>query len=81
MARIWQKIEDDGHFCHWWQETIWRRVTAMDTVIIAITFILGMVIGLAALVHFARHDTFAGPGTTRHERDELGSLAYRRRAA
>lgn len=52
-----------------------------DSILIALTFTLAMVAGLVALVHFARHDSFAGPGTTRHERDELGSLAYGRRAA
>jgi hypothetical protein len=53
----------------------------MDAILIAITFTVGMIAGLAALVHFARHDSFAGPGNARPERDELGSLAHRRRAA
>lgn len=52
-----------------------------DSILIALTFTLGMIAGLVALVHFVRHDSFAGPGTARHERDELGSRAQHRLAA
>jgi hypothetical protein len=80
---MWQEIEGSGHFCHWWQECNGRRITAMstDSILIALTFTLGMIAGLVALVHFVRHDSFAGPGTARHERDELGSRAQHRLAA
>jgi hypothetical protein len=37
--------------------------------------------GLLALIHFARTDTFAGPGTGYRPCDELGPLVNRRRPA
>jgi hypothetical protein len=43
--------------------------------------VLALVAGLAALVHYARRDSFAGPGTGHRPSDELGVLAYRRRPA
>jgi hypothetical protein len=78
---MWQEIEDSRHICHWWQERVGRRITAMDTILIAITFTLGMLVGLTALVYFARHDSFGGPGTGHSERDELGPFTHQRRAA
>jgi hypothetical protein len=50
----------------------------MDAILITALFLLGLAGGLAALVRFARHDSFAGPGTGHQERDELGLLAFRR---
>lgn len=37
--------------------------------------------GLTMLVRFARHDSFAAPGTGHQLRDELGPLGPRRRPA
>ena len=68
-------------FCHWWQRSDGRTITAMDALLISATFVIALVLGLAALVHFARHDCFAGPGTGHRERDELGVPTYRRTAA
>jgi hypothetical protein len=56
-------------------------ITAMDALLIALMFVAGMVAGLAALVHFARHDGFAGPGTGYRRSDELSPPGQRRRAA
>ena len=47
-------------------------ITAMTAFLVALS------LGLAALIHFAREDSFAGPGTSRQERDELGALSLRR---
>lgn len=51
----------------------------MDAILITTTFLIGLVLALAALIHFARHDSFAGPGTGYRPSDELGPLASRRR--
>ena len=53
----------------------------MDAILITLTFSVALLAGIAALIHFARHDSFAGPGTGHQERDELGSLSFRRRPA
>ncbi|HEX2893187.1 MAG TPA: hypothetical protein VHO29_04195 [Marmoricola sp.] len=53
----------------------------MDALWITVTFLTALVLGLVALVHFARHDTFAGPGVGHRERDELGTATYGREAA
>jgi hypothetical protein len=53
----------------------------MDALLVTVTFLIALVLGFAALVHFARHDSFAGPGTGYRERDELGVPTYRRNAA
>jgi hypothetical protein len=53
----------------------------MDALLITLTFLVALVLGFVALVHFARHDSFAGPGTGHRERDELGAPTYRRHAA
>ena len=53
----------------------------MDAILIPALFLLGLVLGLAVMVHFARHDSFAPPGTGYHPRDELGPLSHRRRPA
>jgi hypothetical protein len=53
----------------------------METILITATFLIGLVLGLGAMVHFARHDRFAPPGTGYQPRDELGPLSHRRRAA
>lgn len=49
-----------------------------ETLITAIALIT-LLVGLAALVRFARKDSFAAPGTGYVPRDELGPLAFRRR--
>ena len=57
-------------------------ITAMDAILIMLMFLVGLFVGLAALVHFARHDAFGGPGTGHETRDELGgALSFRRRPA
>ena len=43
--------------------------------------LIALFVGFAALVVFARRDTFAGPGTGYQPSDELGPLAFRRRPA
>lgn len=52
----------------------------MDSFFIATTFVIALLAGLAALVHFTRHDSFAGPGTGHRERDELAPRAFGRAA-
>jgi hypothetical protein len=41
--------------------------------------LIALFVGLAALIHFARKDAFAAPGTGYVARDELGPLSFRRR--
>jgi len=53
----------------------------MTETLIAMTFLIGLFAGLAALAHFARHDSFAGPGTAYPRSDELGRFGTRRRQA
>jgi len=79
VPRIWQKIEGTGQICHWWQDSDERRIAAMNEILIATTFLIALLAGLAALVHFARADSFAGPGTAYRPHDELGSFGLRRR--
>lgn len=43
--------------------------------------LLALLVGFAALVLFARRDSFAGPGTGHQQSDELGTLTFRRRPA
>jgi hypothetical protein len=76
---MWQEIEGDGHFCHWWQETKERSITAMTETFTTAIAIIALLVGIAALVRFARKDAFAGPGTGYQPRDEFGTLAFRRR--
>jgi hypothetical protein len=51
----------------------------MTEILISALALLALVAGLGALVHFARTDSFAGPGTGYQPSDELGPLAFRRR--
>lgn len=51
----------------------------MTEMLINATALLALLMGLAALVHLARKDVFAGPGTGYTPGDELGPLAFRRR--
>ena len=53
----------------------------MTDILIQVLAFVALAAGLVALVRFARHDSFAGPGTGHAPADELGSLAYRRRPA
>lgn len=78
---MWQEIEDMRHTCHWWQERDQRRITAMTEILTAALALVALLVGLAALVRFARRDCFAGPGTGHQPADELGPLALRRRPA
>lgn len=55
----------------------------MTEILLQALALLAVVAGLVALVGYARHDRFAGPGTgdrrfDKHS-DELGTLAFRRR--
>ena len=43
-----------------------------------ILLILGLVALTALLVAYARHDRFAGPASTAHPFDDLGSIEERR---
>jgi len=51
------------------------------TTFISILTIAALVSGLVALINFVRHDRFAGPSNRIYPRDELGTLAFRRRPA
>jgi hypothetical protein len=51
----------------------------MTEMLITATALLVMLAGLAALVLFARGDSFAGPGTAHRPSDELGPFDFRRR--
>jgi hypothetical protein len=53
----------------------------MTEILITAIAIVALLVGLAALVSFARKDAFAGPGTGYQPSDELGPLAFRRRPA
>ena len=53
----------------------------MTEMLMNTTAIVALLVGLAALVHFARRDAFAGPGTAHRPSDELGQFAFRRRQA
>jgi hypothetical protein len=84
MARIWQKDEGRCHFCHWWQERNERRITAMTEIpfteiLSSAIALIALFVGFAALIHFARKDAFAAPGTGYVPRDEFGPLTFRRR--
>jgi hypothetical protein len=81
VAQIWQEIEVVRRSCHWWQERIERRITAMTQILLTVLALGVLATGLLALIHFARTDTFAGPGTGYRPCDELGPLVNRRRPA
>ncbi len=34
MDRIWQEINGEWHSCHWWQDPVRRRITAMTFLIL-----------------------------------------------
>ncbi|MBW8750766.1 MAG: hypothetical protein JF565_04995 [Propionibacteriales bacterium] len=53
----------------------------MTEIITTATALLALLAGLAALVLFARHDSFAAPGTGYRPSDELGTFGFRRRQA
>jgi len=53
----------------------------MDTILITFIALTAAIAGVIAMVHFVRHDSFAGPGIGHQQRDELGRLGDRRRAA
>jgi hypothetical protein len=53
----------------------------MTDILTAVLVTVALVAALATLVRFARHDSFAAPGTGYQPRDEFGPLADRRRPA
>ena len=53
----------------------------MTEILITAIALMSLLVGLAALIRFARHDTFAGPGTGYRPSDELGPFGFRRRPA
>ena len=75
MDPDWQKINEACHYCHSWPILDRRRITAMTTFALLIALIALTV----ALVRYARHDHFAGPGNLADNHDELGSLHQRSR--
>jgi hypothetical protein len=81
VAQLWQEIEGKGHFCHWWQDSNQRRITAMTDILTTAIAVVALLAGFAALILFTRRDSFAGPGTGYQPSDELGPLAFRRRPA
>jgi hypothetical protein len=78
---MWQEIEGEGLSCHWWREHKERRITAMTEILTSVLVLVVLLAGLAALIHLARTDSFAGPGTGYRPSDELGPLTNRRRPA
>jgi len=78
---MWQEIEGTRHICHWWQEPMQRRITAMTEILMSTLVLVALLAGFVALTLYARQDSFAGPGTVYQPSDELGPLAYRRRPA
>jgi hypothetical protein len=53
----------------------------MTELLTTTVLIAALLAALVALVRFARHDTFAGPGTGAVSHDEFGPLSFRRRPA
>jgi hypothetical protein len=53
----------------------------MTEILTAAIAVIALLAGFAALILFARRDSFAGPGTGYLPHDELGPLAFRRRPA
>lgn len=53
----------------------------MTEMLTTATLLLALLLGLAALIRYARRDAFAGPGTGHRAADELGPLSFRRRPA
>jgi hypothetical protein len=48
MAPVWQKLCGGRLFCHWWQETVEGKLTAMT--LFAALILIAMVAGIAALL-------------------------------
>jgi hypothetical protein len=74
LPHRWQEINQYWHSCHWWQQWIERRLSAMTT----FAFILIATAIAALLVNYARHDRFAGAATRADDHDELGPVELRR---
>jgi hypothetical protein len=36
MLQVWQKNDADGQFCHWWQDLVGQRLSAMITIIVLV---------------------------------------------
>lgn len=53
----------------------------MTDILINAIALVALLVGLAALIRYARGDAFAGPGTGYRPSDELGELSFRRRPA
>ena len=53
----------------------------MTEILTAMIVTVALLAALTTLVRFARHDSFAAPGTGYQPRDELGPLTNRRRPA
>lgn len=53
----------------------------MTEMLITTTVLLALLLGIAALIRYARRDAFAGPGTGHRAADELGPFSLRRRQA
>jgi hypothetical protein len=53
----------------------------MTDILTAVLATVALLAALATLVRFARHDSFAAPGTGYQPHDELGPLTFRRRPA
>jgi hypothetical protein len=77
----WQFIDEACHLCHWWQDHSENRITAMTELITTAIVLVALVAAVVALVRFARHDSFAGPGTGAVPHDELGPFTFSRRPA
>jgi hypothetical protein len=78
MPQSWQKIDAQWLVCHWWQDLCQGRITAMTT-ILTLLALAALVVGLVGLTRYVRGDTLAAGHYV--PRDELGSLAFLRRAA
>jgi hypothetical protein len=53
----------------------------MTEILSTVVVVAALIVGLGALVLFARRDAFAAPGTGHRPSDELGSFGFRRRQA
>jgi hypothetical protein len=51
----------------------------MTEMLTTVTALIALLVALAALVDFARRDSFAGPGTAYRPADELGTFGFCRR--
>ncbi len=67
LACLWQQINVGRHTCHWWQETIRRRITAMTLLIL----FLALTSLLVLLVRVVGHDGYGSNPAPRSHRPDM----------